>query len=95
MIVAVLTSGWRGGFGPGLTTSVLGALALIRFVINKSDSFLIEGVESQAGIILYLVVTVGIAVVCDRSKARPEHNRHRPVHCQYLPPVVLAAALLR
>ena len=64
MIVAVLTAGWRGGFGPGLTTSLLGALALIRFVLNKEGNFSIEGVESQAGIVLYLVVTIGMAIVC-------------------------------
>ena len=64
MIVAVLIAGWRGGFGPGLVTSLLGAVALIRYVLDPTGHFAIDGAESQAGIILYLVVTIGMAIVC-------------------------------
>ncbi len=68
MIVAVLVSGYRGGFGPGLVTSLLGALALVRFVIDPKGSWHIEGAESQAGILAYLLVTIGMAIVCGLMK---------------------------
>ncbi len=63
-IVAVLVSGWRGGFGPGLLTSLVCAFGLIWFVLSPEGEFRIEGTESQAGFVLYLVVTVGMAIVC-------------------------------
>lgn len=64
MIVAVLISGYRGGSGPGVLTALLGAWALARFVIDPIGDLSIERTESQAGIILYLVVTLGMATVC-------------------------------
>lgn len=63
MIVAVMLAGSQGGFGPALLASLLGAAALMRFVLNPTNGFAVSGVESQAGLVLYLFVTAGIAIV--------------------------------
>ncbi|MCC6510603.1 MAG: response regulator [Pirellulaceae bacterium] len=64
MIVAVMISGWYGGFGPGLVTALSGAVALIVLVLNPEGWLSVSDVESQAGLLAYLVVTVGMATVC-------------------------------
>lgn len=73
MIVAVMVAGAQGGFGPGLLASMSGAWALMRFVLTPTGAFTVAGVESQAGIVLYLVVTIGIAVVTGSMR----HARRR------------------
>lgn len=81
-IVAVLISGWSGGLGPGLLTALLGAFCLVRFVINPSGGLAIEGAESQAGIVLYIVVTVGMAVVCGLMRGAVRRAEQRTVEVE-------------
>lgn len=82
MIVAVMFSGWRGGFGPGLVTSLFGAVALVRFVVDPSGRMHIDGAESQAGVVLYLVVTIGMAVVCGLMRRAVQRAEQRTLEAE-------------
>ena len=63
MFLAVLVVGAYAGQGPALVTTVLGAIALARFLLLPRGSFAVHRFEDRAGLVLYLVIGVGIALV--------------------------------
>ena len=63
MFLAVLIVGGYAGQGPALVATVLGAFASARFLIPPKDSFAVHRFEDRAGLILYLVIGVGIALL--------------------------------
>ncbi len=82
-IVAVLISGGYGGLGPALCNSLLGAFSLRQFVLDPVGWISVEGVESQTGLLLYLIVTIGMAFVCGamrRERLRVEQRTREIVN---------------
>ena len=63
IFLAVMVAAWYGGFGPALTATALGALASAFIFLPPRGSFAIHGFENQAGILLYLEVSVTIALL--------------------------------
>jgi PAS domain S-box-containing protein len=60
---AVLLTSWYGGFGPALAAVILGALSSAYFLIPPRGAFAIEGWDQQAGMVLYLTTSLGIALL--------------------------------
>lgn len=76
LIIAVMFAGWYGGLGPGLTVSLVGALGLMRFVLKWKNGFDLD-IESHAGFVLYLFVTIGISALAGgmrRARHRAEQR---------------------
>ena len=63
LFFAVLIVAGYGGRGPALLATVLGAVASARFLLPPRDSFAVHGVENQAGLVLYLAISLGIAIL--------------------------------
>ncbi len=61
LFLAVLVVAGYAGRGPALLTTGLGAVASARFLLPPRDSFAVQGFENQAGLVLYLAVSLGIA----------------------------------
>jgi PAS domain S-box-containing protein len=77
MLFGVMVASWYGGFGPALLATLLGALALDRFLLPPRGSFAIEGFDNQAGMGLYLAMSVGICLLggaMRRAQRRAEEN---------------------
>lgn len=61
LVLATLLAALYGGFGPGLTATVLGAILGTRFLVAARDAFAIDGFENQAGLVLFLLLGIGIS----------------------------------
>ena len=60
---AVLVSAWVGGFGPALFATALGAAGSLWFLVEPRQRLWPADVESGGGLLLYLAVSVGIALI--------------------------------
>ena len=63
LFFAVLVVAWYGGFGPALAASLLGAVASAWFLLGPRYSFAVAGLEDQLGLLLYLCVSLGMALL--------------------------------
>src|SRR3954454_20745511 len=63
IFLAVLVVAGYGGRGPALLATWLGAFAAARFLLPPRADFTVQGFENRAGLLLYLVVGVGIALL--------------------------------
>ena len=63
LFFAVLIVAGYGGRGPALLATGLGALASARILLPPRDGFALQGVENRAGMVLYLAVGTGIALL--------------------------------
>src|SRR6478672_7439475 len=66
---AVLFVAWQAGFGPALFATLLGALVSARFLLPPRTYFWVQGFENQAGLLFYLTVGTGIAVLGGAMRA--------------------------
>ena len=66
---AVLLTAGYGGFGPALVAVVLGASSSAYFLIPPRGSFAVVGWDQQAGMILYLTTSLGIALLGGAMRA--------------------------
>src|SRR5262245_9107073 len=62
LFFAVLVTAWAAGPGPALAATALGAVAAARFLLPPRDRFAVAGFDNQAGLVLYLAVSAGIAI---------------------------------
>ena len=69
LFIAVMVAAWHGGFGPAVAASLLGAVFAAFFLIPPRGSLAIAGVDNQMGMLLYLVVSLGIAMFGGRMRA--------------------------
>jgi PAS domain S-box-containing protein len=69
---AVLVAARYGGFGPALMATLLGAVASVWLLLPPRGVFTLEGFENQAGLVLYLGVGLGIAVLGGAMRAAQE-----------------------
>ena len=63
LFFAVLIVAGYGGRGPALMATLLGAIASARFLLPPRDGLAVQGVENQAGMALFLAVSLGIALL--------------------------------
>ena len=63
LFLAVLVVAGYAGRGPALLATGLGAAAAARFLLPPRDSLAVRGFENQAGLVLYLTVGAGIALL--------------------------------
>jgi PAS domain S-box-containing protein len=66
---AVLVAAWYGGFGPALAATLLGAVASAWLLLPPRGSFAVYGFENQAGLVLYVGVGLGIALLGGAMRA--------------------------
>lgn len=81
---AVLLTAWLGGFGPALVSSVLGALFSSYFLLPPRGEFGSKGSDQYFGLVLYMSVSLGIAVLGGvmraaqrRAEASAKAERHQ------------------
>ena len=77
LFLAVTFSAWYGGFGPAIASVVLGAFSSAYFLLPPIGSFAIDSLDHQVGMVLYLFVSVGIALLGGTMRAgerRAEEN---------------------
>jgi len=60
---AVLLTAWYGGFAPALAATVLGGLLSAWYLMPPTHTLHVAGFENQAGLVLYLAVSLGIALL--------------------------------
>jgi PAS domain S-box-containing protein len=75
LFFAVLVSAWIGGFGPAVLASLSGAAAASWFLLAPRYRLFPDDVESLGGLVLYLGVSLGIAVIggaMRRAQSRAE-----------------------
>lgn len=75
LFFAVLVTAWFGGTGPALLAAVLGALGAASLLLAPHGTFAIHRFEDQAGMVLYLTVSAGIAFLggaMQQAKRRAE-----------------------
>jgi PAS domain S-box-containing protein len=89
LFLAVLLTARYGGFGPALVAVVVGALAADYFLIPPRGSFSVEGRDQLLGLILYLAVGLGTALLGGvmqaaerKAEASAEAARHQAVLIQ-------------
>ena len=63
LFLSVLVVAGYGGRGPALLATGLGAVASARFLLPPRDGLRVQGFENRAGLVLYLVVGVGTALL--------------------------------
>lgn len=63
LFFAVLVVAGYAGRGPALVATAFGAIVLARFLLPSRGGFAVRGVEDQAGMVLYLAVGLGIALL--------------------------------
>jgi PAS domain S-box-containing protein len=95
LFFAVLAVAWYGGFGPALFATVVGAFLSARLLLPPRDSFVVAGFDNQAGLLLYLLVGTGIAVLGgfmhrsrERALAAAESARGADAARRYLAAIV-------
>ena len=60
---AVLATAWFGGMGPAVTGAVLGAVASYYFLVPPRGGFGLKEIDQYVGLVLYLSMSLGIALV--------------------------------
>jgi PAS domain S-box-containing protein len=63
LFFAVLLTSWFGGVRPALLAAVLGGLSAEYFLLPPRGSFAVHGLDQQVGFVLYLGVSLGIALL--------------------------------
>jgi PAS domain S-box-containing protein len=63
LFFAVMLTAWYGGFGPALVSVVLGGIAANYFLLLPRGSFGLKDWDQQVGLVLYLSVGLGIALL--------------------------------
>jgi PAS domain S-box-containing protein len=63
LFFAVLIVAGYGGRGPALAATAFGALVSARFLLPPRNGFALRGIEEQAGMVLYLAMGLGIALL--------------------------------
>ncbi|HKB04165.1 MAG TPA: PAS domain S-box protein [Gemmataceae bacterium] len=63
LFFAVLAVAWYGGFGPAVVATLVGLPLAARFLLPPRDGFAVTGFDNRAGLLLYLLVGTGIAVL--------------------------------
>ncbi len=63
LFFAVLVATWFGGRGPALAATALGVLLAVPFLLPPRGHFAVAGLENQVGLLVYLAVGVGIALL--------------------------------
>lgn len=71
LLLAVLLTAWYGGVRPALLAVLLGVFSARYFLILPRGSFEFTGADQFLGLVLYLSVGVGIAVVGGALRAAP------------------------
>src|SRR5205807_6935580 len=69
LFFAVLLTAWYGGFGPALAAVVLGAVSSAYFLLPPRRSFAVQGSDQQVGMVLYLCMSLGIALLGGAMRA--------------------------
>jgi PAS domain S-box-containing protein len=72
LFLAVLLTAWYGGFRPAMVAILLGALSSIYFLIPPRGSFSVQGWDQRAGLVLYLAMSLGIALCGGMMRAAQE-----------------------
>jgi len=72
---AVLVAAWYGGFGPALAATLLGAVASAWLLLPPRGSFAVHGFENQAGLIFYVGVSLGIALLGGAMRAARQRGQ--------------------
>ena len=75
MFFAVMVAAWYGGFGPALAATLMGAVASGQLFLPPRGSFVIEGIDNRVGMVLYLIVGFGIALLGGAMRLRPTPGR--------------------
>jgi len=55
---AIMLSGWLGGFGPGLTTTLLSAIVASYFWVQPTDSFAIRDATEWLGLVVFVLIGI-------------------------------------
>ena len=63
LFLAVLLTSWFGGVRPALLAAILGGLSAEYYLLPPRGSFVIHGLDQQVGIVIYLGVSLGIALL--------------------------------
>ena len=71
LLLAVLLTAWYGGVRPALSAVILGVLFADYFLVVPYGSFALKAAAQYAGLGLYLVAGLGIAVVGGAMQAKP------------------------
>ena len=78
LFLAVLVVAGYAGRGPALLATGLGAAASARFLLPPRDGLAVQGFENQAGLVLYLAVGAGIALLGGAMRAARRRAEARP-----------------
>ena len=70
-LLAVLLTSWYGGVRPALLAVLLGVFSARYFLIPPRGSFGLTGADQYVGLVFYLAVGVGIAVLGGAMRAAP------------------------
>jgi PAS domain S-box-containing protein len=54
--ITLMFAAWYGGVGPALLSLLLGALSAAYFILEPRDTFAVQQVEYQAGLVLFVIV---------------------------------------
>jgi PAS domain S-box-containing protein len=60
---SVLVAAWYGGFGPAVMAALAGAATAAWVLLQPRNQPQIEGFENQLGLLLYLCISLGIAIM--------------------------------
>jgi PAS domain S-box-containing protein len=63
LLLAIVLVAWYGGLGPALSAVILGALSAAYFLLPPRGMFIPEGFDQQIGLMLYLSIGLGIALL--------------------------------
>jgi PAS domain S-box-containing protein len=80
LFIAVLASAGFGGLGPGLLSTLLGALTAVRFTLPPEGGLTVHGPGSWLALFLYIVVSIPIAGLGDalrRARGEAEEMAER------------------
>jgi PAS domain S-box-containing protein len=72
---AVLVAARSGGFGPAVLATLLGAAGSAWLLLPPRGSFAVEGVENQAGLLLYAAISLGVASIGSALRATPARGQ--------------------
>jgi PAS domain S-box-containing protein len=77
LFFAILIVAGHVGFGPALLATVLGALASARFLLPPRGRFVVERAENQAGMVLFVTISLGIALLGGALRAARRRAEER------------------